>query len=49
VWFKSFASGLTAQIFADRCEPYYDLITMDEAVYQKAPNMKQVAVNYFYY
>jgi len=49
VWFKSFASGLTAQIFADRCEPYYDLITMDESVYQKAPNMKQVSVNYFYY
>lgn len=49
VWFSGFAAGLTAEIFAERCEPYMNEITLNEKVYATTPNMKQVAINYFYY
>lgn len=49
VWFQNFASGLTANVFYELCEAYYEDITVDEAVYASAADMKRVAVNYFYY
>ena len=49
VWFSNFASGLTAELFADQAEPYLEQIKLNEKVYAKAPSMKEVAINYFYY
>ena len=49
VWFSGFATALTGELFADRTEPYKTQIELNEKVYAKAPNMKEVAVNYFYY
>jgi len=49
VWFESFAMELTDHVFAQQAEPYYAQITVDETVLESAKNMKQVAVNHFYY
>ena len=49
VWFTNFASGFTAEVFAERAEPYLAQIDLNEKVYAKAPSMKEVAINYFYY
>ena len=49
VWFSNFASGFTAEIFADRAEPYLAQIKLNEKVYAIAPTMKEVNLNYFYY
>ena len=49
VWFTNFASGFTAEIFADRAQPYLAQIKLNEKVYANAPTMKEVTVNYFYY
>ena len=49
VWFEDFASGLAYQNYREECKPYLSLITTDEAVLEKAKDMKQVPVNHFYY
>ena len=49
VWFTNFVSGFTAEVFAERAEPYLAQIDLNEKVYAKAPTMKEVAINYFYY
>ncbi len=49
VWFSGFATGLTTELFADKAEPYLSQIKLDEKIYAKAPSMKEVAINYFYY
>lgn len=49
VWFKSFASDLTDTVFERQAEPYYAQIKIDTAVLESSKNMKQVAVNHFYY
>ncbi len=49
VWFQNFVSGLTSEVFYEQCSAYYGKITVDEAVYASAADMKRVAVNYFYY
>ena len=49
VWFTNFASGFTAEIFAERAEPYLAQIQLNEKIYAKAPTMKEVTINYFYY
>ena len=49
VWFTNFVSGFTAEVFAERAEPYLAQIDLNEKVYAKAPSMKEVAINYFYY
>jgi hypothetical protein len=49
VWFTNFASGFTAEIFAERAEPYLAQIELNEKVYANAPTMKEVTINYFYY
>ena len=49
VWFSNFASGLTALLFTDSAVPYLEQIKLNEKVYAKAPRMKEVAINYFYY
>ena len=49
VWFSSFVSDFTGVIFDDTTEPYLAQIKLDEKVYAKAPSMKEVALNYFYY
>ncbi len=49
VWFSGFATLLTGDLFEDRVEPYRALIELNKKVYAKAPSMKEVGVNYFYY
>ena len=49
VWFSSFSTDFAGEIFADNAEPYLAQIKLDEKVYAKAPSMKEVALNYFYY
>ena len=49
VWFTNFSQEMTNLVFAEQAKSYYDKITVDEAVLSAAKNMKQVAVNYFYY
>ena len=49
VWFSGFATLLTGDLFADRVAPYRSQIELNEKVYAKAPSMKEVGVNYFYY
>ena len=49
VWFSSFATDFAGEIFDDTAKPYLEQIKLDEKVYAKAPSMKEVAVNYFYY
>lgn len=49
VWFSGFASALTAELFADRCDSYMEQINLNGKVYATAPDMKAVGVNYFYY
>ena len=49
VWFSSFATDFTGEIFENIAEPFLAQIKLDEKVYAKAPSMKEVAVNYFYY
>ncbi len=49
VWFSGFASGFTAEIFAERAQPYLAQIKLNEKLYANAPSMKEVAINYFYY
>ena len=49
VWFSGFATLLTGDLFADRVEPYRSQIELNQKVYAKAPSMKEVGVNYFYY
>ena len=43
------ATLLTGDLFADRVEPYRSQIELNQKVYAKAPSMKEVGVNYFYY
>ena len=49
VWFTNFATGLTAELFANQAEPYLAQVELNEKVYAKTPSMKEVAINYFYY
>lgn len=49
VWFSSFVSDFSGMIFDETTEPYLAQIKLDEKVYVKAPSMKEVALNYFYY
>ncbi len=49
VWFSGFATLLTGDLFADRVEPYRSQIELNQKIYAKAPSMKEVGVNYFYY
>lgn len=49
VWFENFPVELTNRVFAEEAEPYYAQIKIDDAVLAEAKDMKQVAVNYFYY
>ena len=49
VWFSGFATLLTGDLFSDRVEPYRSQIELNQKVYAKAPSMKEVGVNYFYY
>ena len=49
VWFSSFVSDFTGMIFDNTATPYLEQIKIDEKVYAKAPSMKEVAANYFYY
>jgi hypothetical protein len=49
VWFSGFSTLLTGDLFADYTEPYRAQISLNQKVYAKAPGMKEVAVNYFYY
>ena len=49
VWFSGFATLLTGNLFEDRVESLRAEIKLNEKVYAKAPTMKEVAVNYFYY
>lgn len=49
VWFSGFSTLLTGDLFADYTEPYRAQIALNQKVYAKAPGMKEVAVNYFYY
>jgi hypothetical protein len=49
VWFSSFATDFAGEIFADTAEPYMAQIKLNEKVYAKVPNMKEIATNYFYY
>ncbi|MBQ8310642.1 MAG: hypothetical protein IJX80_06495 [Clostridia bacterium] len=49
VWFSSFETELTNHVFAEQATPYYEQIKIDETVLAEAKNMKQVAVNHFYY
>ena len=48
-WFESFASGLAYQNYREECEPYLSSVKIDEAALEKARDMSQVPVNYFYY
>ena len=49
VWFSSFVADFAGEIFEATAEPYLSQIKLDEKVYAKAPSMKEVAPNYFYY
>lgn len=49
VWFSSFATDFAGEIFADNAEIYMSQIKLNEKVYAKVPNMKEIATNYFYY
>jgi hypothetical protein len=49
VWFSGFANALTSELFADRVEPYLELIELNQKVYANTPSMKEVSANYFYY
>ena len=49
VWFSGFANALTSELFADRVEPYQELIELNQKVYATTPNMKEISANYFYY
>ncbi len=47
VWFENFNSQLIQQKLLERCQSLYPDIKLDEAVLASAPNMKEVAINYF--
>lgn len=49
VWFKTFKSLLTEEFFRREADAYLDRITVDEGVLSKAPDMKAVLPNYYYY
>ena len=49
VWFTNFATGLTDELFTKYAEPYMAQIKLNGRRYAKAPSMKEVATNYFYY
>lgn len=49
VWFSSFATDFAGEIFTDTAEIYMPQIKLNEKVYAKVPNMKEIATNYFYY
>ena len=49
VWFSGFEALLTGDLFSNHTEPYRAQIELNQKVYAKAPSMKEVGVNYFYY
>lgn len=49
VWFSSFASAVTGELFVEYCGNYPSQIELNQKVYATAPSMKEVGVNYFYY
>ena len=49
VWFSSFSTDFAGEIFDNNAEPYLAQIQLNQKVYAKAPSMKEVALNYFYY
>ncbi len=48
VWFETFNKDLTEQLFMKKCEEYFADIVINEKVYQKAPTMRDVGINYYY-
>ena len=49
VWFTNFATNFAGEIFTDNAEPLMAKIKLNEKLYAKVPNMKEIATNYFYY
>lgn len=47
-WFANFNDLIVNKFFSELCQPYYDKIVVDEAVYADVPSMKDIKVNYFY-
>ena len=47
-WFESFPVFFTTKMFAEYAEPYVTQIEVNEKLYAKVPNMKEIAINYFY-
>ena len=49
VWFKTFAASLTEKVFRQEADAYRERITVDVSVLDKAPDIKAVLPNYYYY
>ena len=47
-WFPDLASRVVDQLFAAKCAPYVERITVDNEVFAALPSMKDVGVNYYY-
>ncbi len=48
VWFSSFAADLSEEVLQERCIPYYPSIATDEELLSTVPEMKKIAINYYY-
>ncbi len=47
-WFSGFAAGLVNGLFEDACRVLFPYITVNEAVLQTLPSMKEIKPNYYY-
>ena len=47
-WFESFTDSLINKLFADRCEKYFDKMTVNEENLAKARSITKIGTNYDY-
>ncbi len=48
VWFSSFAADLSEAVLQEQCEPYYRQMITDAEILATVPEMKKIAINYYY-
>ncbi len=48
MWFEKFDKSLIDKLFFDKCEKYFDKISLDDDMIAKAKSIKSVGVNYDY-
>ena len=47
-WFSGFSEGLIESLFADACEKLFPNMTVNEAVLNKQPALKEIESDYYY-